>query len=239
MFPAHWNGMHVEPVDPRSRAFRAGRAGLSLRDRGRSERTPLLRRRQRTGARDLGGLRPRYPFRARPGMSPMRSSTAGCSRFEGFERAIRSEVPPYQVAVDRGALRRRPGFPPALCARRSRPSTPPRPATPPGSTPTRCDGLAAAETLTAAEIELGATADKAALSRLSTGRRHRLHLWRPCDQRAGGGARRARAAARPLRGRRNHRPFLSVPRPTPCRCCARWCLGKLPDGKRSTSSPGR
>ena len=95
-------------------AFRAGGAGLSLRDRGRSERAPLLRRRQRTGARLL------------------RSSTAGCSR----SKVSSARSAPRCRRINRRrsrALRRRPGFPQALCARRSRPSTLPLRATPPGA----------------------------------------------------------------------------------------------------------
>src|SRR5260370_6739920 len=58
-------------------------------------------------------------------------------------------------------------------------------------------------------IERGGGARAAAVSRLPLGRRGRLYIWRSCHQRKSGSFTRARADARPLRGGRNHRPFLS------------------------------
>ena len=96
-----WNGMHIEPVDPRSQQLRAGRAGVSLRHRGRSGWAPLLRRRRRPHARDLGSLGPRHPFHADRSSIAYAILDSRLFDIDGYERAIRSEVPPYQAAVAR------------------------------------------------------------------------------------------------------------------------------------------
>ncbi len=107
-----WNGMHIEPIDPRSRNSAAGRAGVSLRDRRRSGRASLLRRGPRPHARDLGGLRPGHPFCAAeqyrlrnprlPAVRDRRLSSARSDRRCRHIKPSRSKI-----------LRRRSAFPPA------------------------------------------------------------------------------------------------------------------------------
>ena len=58
-----WNGMHAEPVDPRSQNSAPVVLHLSLWHRRRSQRPALLRRRPRPRPRDLGGVRAEDPFR--------------------------------------------------------------------------------------------------------------------------------------------------------------------------------
>ena len=89
--------MHIEPVDPRSMhsapvvlVYPYGIVVDQDGDRFFDEGAGLVHETWEAFARDIH-------FSAAEATSPMRSSTAGCSIFAGFERAIRSDVPPYQA----------------------------------------------------------------------------------------------------------------------------------------------
>ena len=166
--------------------LRAGRAGLSLRHRGR-----------RNGRRffdEGGGLvhetwecSRATAFRHCPVAAPMRSSTARLLDVPDWQRAIRSEVPPHR-ADTLDALARGSASMPAISPRPSRPTTRPAPAIRKPSTPRVATGSRRARALAAAEVELGARDRRAAVSRLADDRCHRLHVRRARHQRAGGGA---------------------------------------------------
>ena len=187
--------------------FRAGRAGLSLRHRGRQKRPAFLRRGRRPGARDLGMVRARHAFQDAGLASPLPSSTAGCSQIADYERAIRSEVPPARadtlaalarlIGVDADNLAATVAAYNAACT-----------GDPIQFDATRCDGLAAARTLQPPKSNWARHQREPPFPRLSAGRRRRLHIRRPCDRRPRPRAARRRADPRPLCRRRDHRAFL-------------------------------
>ena len=86
-------------------------ARLSLRHRRRPYGPPVHRRRRRPRARDVGDARPRHSLRETPGRIAYAILDAKLHEIAGYERAIRSEVPPYRSGIDRraGALLGIPG----------------------------------------------------------------------------------------------------------------------------------
>ena len=175
-----WNGMHIEPIDPRSKhsapVVLVYPYGIVVDQEGRrffDEGGGLVHETWEAFARDIHFARPNHIAYA--------ILDSRLFEIDGFERAIRSEVPPYQSETLED-LAAQIGIPAAQSAtRRSMLSMPRRPATPRGSMRRaamdwRRPGPAAAE------IELGAADHEAALSGVSAGRRPRLHIRRSCHQ---------------------------------------------------------
>jgi tricarballylate dehydrogenase len=140
-----WDGMHIEPVDPRSRhsapVVLVYPYGIVVDQDGRrffDEASGLVHETWEVFARDI--------HFERKGHVAYAILDSRLFEIEGFERAIRSEVPPYQspsieglaaqIAIPASSLRQTiETFNAAATGDGAR------------FDPTRCDGLAAAETL--------------------------------------------------------------------------------------------
>ena len=181
-----WNGMHIEPVDPRSKnsapvvlvypyGIVVDREGRRFFDEGGG----LVHETWEVFARDI--------HFGRPNSIAYAILDAGLLDIEGFGRAIRSEVPPYRAetlerscGADRNPCpqsERDGRYVQCRCHRRC------------GAV--RCGVLRRPEGgrhTAAAKIELGTADRKTAVPGLPPGRRHRLHLWRSRHQRQGGSA---------------------------------------------------
>ena len=200
------DGMHIEPVDPRSKNQAAvvllypygivvDRDGRRFFDEGAG----LVHETWEAFSR-------RLHFEV-PGRMAYAILDARVRAIPDWQRATRSEVPPFEAAtlaelakligVDADNLARTVAAYNAACT-----------GDPQKFDATLCDGLAASRFAHAAEIELGARHRRAAVPRLADDRRHRLHLRRACDRRPRPRAARRRADPRPLRRRRDHRAFL-------------------------------
>ena len=140
-----WMGMHAEPVDPRSKnsapvvlvypyGIVVDRNGQRFFDEGRG----LVHETWEAFARKIH-------FET-PGGEAFAILDSRLFEISGFERAIRSEVAPFRADTlhELAALA---GIDSAGLTRRSPHSIRPRPAIPRGSTPARCDGLAASASL--------------------------------------------------------------------------------------------
>ena len=201
-----WDGMHIEPVDPRSKSSApvvlVYPYGIVVDQHGHrffDEGSGLMHETWEAFARDIHFARPKR----------MAYAILDFRLFdiEGFERAIRSEVPPVQAELDRsagGADRHSPRqF--AKHGGRVQRGGDRRPRA------VRCGALrwsGGGQRIEAAEIELGAGDYKTAVYRLSPGRRDCLHVWRSRYEPKGRSVGRTRADIRALRRRRNHRAFL-------------------------------
>ena len=124
--------MHIEPVDPRSKnsapVVLVYPYGIVVDQHGHrffDEGGGLMHETWEAFARDIHFARPKR----------MAYAILDCRLFdiEGFERAIRSEVPPVSGRLDRSAGGADRHSRPAICEARSMRSTRRRPATPRGS----------------------------------------------------------------------------------------------------------
>ncbi len=201
-----WNGMHAEPVDARAKnsapVVLVYPYGIVVDKNGRrffDEGGGLVHETWEWFARAIH-------FKA-PGSMAYAILDRRLWDIADYQRAIRSELPPVRadtiaelaklIGVDADNLAATVAAYNAACV-----------GDPDSFDATRCDGLAAARTLAAAEVELGARHQRAAIPRLPAGRRRGVHIRRPGDRRARPRAARRRADPRPVRRRRNYRAFL-------------------------------
>ena len=142
-----WNGMHIEPIDPRSKNSAAvvlvypygivvDQEGRRFFDEGRG----LMHETWEVLARDIHFARPKSIAYA--------ILDSSLFEIEGFERAIRSEVPPYQSPSLEG-LAEQIGVPAANLRETIEAFNAAAIGDPARFDASRCDGLAAAETLNA------------------------------------------------------------------------------------------
>ena len=201
-----WNGMHAEPVDPRAEnsapvvlvypyGIVVDRDGRRFFDEG-------------------GGLvHETWEWFARaiqfetPGAIAFAILDSRLFDIAGFERAIRSEVAPFE-ADTLHELAARAGIDRAGLAQTVAAFNAAATGDPARFDPARCDGLATSASLDPPKSNWARADREAAVPRLSADRRRRLHLRRPRDRCAGARARRRGPAPGPLRGRRDHRPLL-------------------------------
>ena len=141
-----WNGMHIEPVDPRSRNSAAVVLvypyGIVVDQDGRrffDEGCGLMHETWEVLARDIHFSRPK-------GMA-YAILDSRLFEIEGFERAIRSEVPPYRSDTLEG-LATKIGIPAGNLVETVEIFNAEATGDPARFDATRCDGLAAAGTLT-------------------------------------------------------------------------------------------
>ena len=141
-----WNGMHIEPVDPRSRNSAAVVLvypyGIVVDQDGRrffDEGCGLMHETWEVLARDIHFSRPK-------GMA-YAILDGRLFEIEGFERAIRSEVPPYRSDTLEG-LATKIGIPAGNLVETVETFNAEATGDPARFDATRCDGLAAAGTLT-------------------------------------------------------------------------------------------
>ena len=201
-----WNGMHIEPIDPRSPhsapVVLVYPYGIVVDQDGRrffDEGGGLVHETWEAFARDI--------HFARPNSIAYAILDSRLFDITGFERAITIGRAAHRAETieDLAMLI---GVP----ARNLKATVDAYNAAATGdASHIRCDALrrtGGGSRAAAAEIELGARHRQAALPRLSAGRRHRLHVRRTCHQRQGRSAGRARTDAGSLRGGRDYRAFL-------------------------------
>jgi tricarballylate dehydrogenase len=140
-----WNGMHIEPIDPRSKNSAAVVLvypyGIVVDQEGRrffDEGGGLMHETWEVLARDIHFARPKSIAYA--------ILDSSLFEIEGFERAIRSEVPPYQSSSLEG-LAEQIGVPAANLRETIEAFNAAAIGDPARFDASRCDGLAAAETL--------------------------------------------------------------------------------------------
>ena len=166
-----WNGMHIEPVDPRSKdsapVVLVYPYGIVVDQDGRrffDEGGGLVHE-------TWEALRPRHPFRADRSSIAYAILDSRLFDIDGYERAIRSEVPPYQ-AETLEELAAQIGDSRAQSARaRSMPSTRRRPATPRSSMRRAAMDWRRPTRLQPPKSNWARADHEAAVSRLSAGRR--------------------------------------------------------------------
>jgi tricarballylate dehydrogenase len=140
-----WNGMHIEPVDPRSKnsapVVLVYPYGIVVDQEGRrffDEGGGLMHETWETLARDIHFNNPNHIAYA--------ILDSRLPEIDGYERAIRSEVPPYR-AQSIEQLAARIGVPAGNLQQTVDAFNGAAPGDPAGFDASRCDGLAAVETL--------------------------------------------------------------------------------------------
>ena len=197
--------MHIEPIDPRSRhsapVVLVYPYGIVVDQDGHrffDEGDGLVHETWEAFARDI--------HFARPNSIAYAILDSRLFDITGFERAIRSDVPPHRAGTIE-ELSMLIGVPPGNLKAAVDAYNAAATGNPATFDATRCDGLAADRSLQPPKSNW-ARAISSRPFRLSAGRRHCLHLWRPCHRHQSRGAGRARAHAWSLCGGRDHRAFL-------------------------------
>ena len=201
-----WNGMHIEPIDPRSKnsapVVLVYPYGVVVDKSGRrffDEGGGLVHETWETFSRAL-----HFDVAGREAYAILDRRLYD---IPDWQRAVRSEVPPFEAPTLR-ELAAKIGVDAEGAGRNRRELR--------RGGERRCGQVrrhalrwtGRFERAQAAEIELGSADHRAAVSRLSADRRHRLHVRRACDRRPRPGAAWRCADPRPLCRGRNHRAFL-------------------------------